>query len=196
VILIFAFGRLRDEKAGSGCIWRIQQHLWLLCLMAPGWLIDCDWVRLYLWMFVSCVYMLSCVGRGLCNGLITRPEESYRVSNSAWLRNLKVRTQGPIWAVEPLDGWMETMSQNCGHQWAYCSSHRRHVSVEGHGIVPGTVRSRICSRCVEWNVCRHKGPTSSNNLVARPWRPWPYYSGVCVFSVLFVVDSFPPFKSL
>jgi hypothetical protein len=32
------------------------------------------------WMFVSCVYMLSCVGRGLCGGLITRPEESYRVS--------------------------------------------------------------------------------------------------------------------
>jgi hypothetical protein len=25
--------------------------------------------------------VLSCVGIGLCNGLITRPEESYRVSN-------------------------------------------------------------------------------------------------------------------
>jgi hypothetical protein len=31
-------------------------------------------------MFVSCLYVvLSCVGRGLCDGLITRPEESYRV---------------------------------------------------------------------------------------------------------------------
>jgi hypothetical protein len=29
-------------------------------------------------MFVSSVFML-CVGRGLCDGLITRPEESYRV---------------------------------------------------------------------------------------------------------------------
>jgi hypothetical protein len=29
-----------------------------------------------------CLYVaLSCVGRGLCDGLITRPEESYRVSN-------------------------------------------------------------------------------------------------------------------
>jgi len=29
-----------------------------------------------------CLYVvLSCVGRGLCNGLITRPEESYHVSN-------------------------------------------------------------------------------------------------------------------
>jgi hypothetical protein len=29
-----------------------------------------------------CLYVvLSCVGRGLCDGLITCPEESYRVSN-------------------------------------------------------------------------------------------------------------------
>jgi hypothetical protein len=29
-----------------------------------------------------CLYVvLSCVGRGLCDGLITRPEESYRVSS-------------------------------------------------------------------------------------------------------------------
>jgi hypothetical protein len=29
-----------------------------------------------------CVYVvLSCAGRGLCYGLITRPEEPYRVSN-------------------------------------------------------------------------------------------------------------------
>jgi hypothetical protein len=33
------------------------------------------------WMFVFVFYVvLSCVGRGLCDGLITRPEESYRVS--------------------------------------------------------------------------------------------------------------------
>jgi hypothetical protein len=31
-------------------------------------------------MFVSCFYVvLSCVGRGLCDGLVTRPEESYRM---------------------------------------------------------------------------------------------------------------------
>jgi hypothetical protein len=29
-----------------------------------------------------CLYIvLSCAGRGLCDGLITRPEESYRVPN-------------------------------------------------------------------------------------------------------------------
>jgi hypothetical protein len=32
-------------------------------------------------MFVSCLYVvLSCVGRGLCDGLITCPEESCHVS--------------------------------------------------------------------------------------------------------------------
>jgi hypothetical protein len=35
-----------------------------------------------------CLYVvLSCVGRGLCDGLITRPEESYRASDCMWLRN-------------------------------------------------------------------------------------------------------------
>jgi hypothetical protein len=54
---------------------------------------------------VSCVYVvLSCVGRGLCDGLITRPEESYRVAVCVLIRNLKEGGQGPIWDVEPLDG--------------------------------------------------------------------------------------------
>jgi hypothetical protein len=36
-----------------------------------------------------CFYVvLSCVGRGLCDGLITRPEESYRVSVCVRSRNL------------------------------------------------------------------------------------------------------------
>jgi hypothetical protein len=50
--------------------------------------------------------VLSYVGRCLCDGLITRPEESYRVSKCMWFRNLKGGGQGPIWAVEPLDGWI------------------------------------------------------------------------------------------
>jgi hypothetical protein len=37
---------------------------------------------------VLCLYVvLSCVGRGLCDGLITRPEESYRVYVCVWSRN-------------------------------------------------------------------------------------------------------------
>jgi hypothetical protein len=35
-----------------------------------------------------CLYViLSYVGRGLCEGLVTRPEESYRVSVCVRLRN-------------------------------------------------------------------------------------------------------------
>jgi hypothetical protein len=70
-------------------------------------------ITLRAWMFVCCVsflclyVVLSCVGRGLCDGLITRPDESYRVSKYVWLRNLKGGGQGPIWAVEPLDGWID-----------------------------------------------------------------------------------------
>jgi hypothetical protein len=40
----------------------------------PAWGMDVCLLCLY--------FVLSCVGRGLCDGLITRPEESYRVSNS------------------------------------------------------------------------------------------------------------------
>jgi hypothetical protein len=32
--------------------------------------------------------VLSCVGIGLCDGLIIRPEESFRVPNCVWLRHL------------------------------------------------------------------------------------------------------------
>jgi hypothetical protein len=36
-----------------------------------------------------CLYVvLSCVGRGLCDGQITRPEESYRVSDC--MRDLRI----------------------------------------------------------------------------------------------------------
>jgi hypothetical protein len=53
-------------------------------------------------MFHSCLYVvLSCVGRGLCDGLITRPEESYRVSNCVRSRNLNTEDKAQIWAVVP-----------------------------------------------------------------------------------------------
>jgi hypothetical protein len=48
-----------------------------------------------------CVYVvLSCIGRGLCDGLITRPEESYRVSNCVCdQENPKRETKGPLWTI-------------------------------------------------------------------------------------------------
>jgi hypothetical protein len=49
--------------------------------------------------------VLSCVGRGLCDGLITRPEESYRVSVCVWSRNPE---RGPMFQVGNLkeNEWM------------------------------------------------------------------------------------------
>jgi hypothetical protein len=40
-------------------------------------------------MFVCCVYMFCCpvYVESLCNRLITRPEESYRMSVCVWSRN-------------------------------------------------------------------------------------------------------------
>jgi hypothetical protein len=75
-----------------------------------------------------CLYVvLSCVGRGLCDGLITRPEESYRVSTSVWLRNLKGLGQCNFWVVEPLDGWME------GHKWCSVLRRRMQALCQGWG---------------------------------------------------------------
>jgi hypothetical protein len=50
-----------------------------------------------------CLYVvLSCVGTGLCDGLITRPEESCRVSNCVQLRNLNTeKGKAQIWTVVP-----------------------------------------------------------------------------------------------
>jgi hypothetical protein len=48
-----------------------------------------------------CLYVvLSCAGRGLCDGLITRPEESYRVSVCVWWGNLNTeKDKAQIWAI-------------------------------------------------------------------------------------------------
>jgi hypothetical protein len=41
-----------------------------------------------MYVCLLCLYVvLSCVGRGLCDGLFTRPEESHRVSNCVRLKN-------------------------------------------------------------------------------------------------------------
>jgi hypothetical protein len=47
---------------------------------------------------------LSCVGRGLCNGLVTRSKESYCVSNSKIKKPQKEEAKARFWAVGPLNG--------------------------------------------------------------------------------------------
>jgi hypothetical protein len=50
-----------------------------------------------------CLYdVLSCAGRGLYDGLITNPEESYRVSKLCVIKKPQYRGgQGSTWAVTP-----------------------------------------------------------------------------------------------
>jgi hypothetical protein len=48
-------------------------------------------IPLRAFMCLLCLYdVLSCVSKGLCDGLITRPEESYHVFSCVWLRNLNI----------------------------------------------------------------------------------------------------------
>jgi hypothetical protein len=42
--------------------------------------------------------VLSCVGTGLCDELITRPKESYNVYSK--IKNTKKGGQGSVWAVK------------------------------------------------------------------------------------------------
>jgi hypothetical protein len=65
-----------------------------------------------------CLYVvLSCAGRGLCDGLITRPEESYRVC--VWSRNPERETKGPSWTISACD-WMRESIR------LFCESYENH----------------------------------------------------------------------
>jgi hypothetical protein len=55
--------------------------------------------------------VLSCVGRGLCDGLITHPEESYRVSVCVWSRNPEKGGQRSILDYKRL--WMNEWTPVC-----------------------------------------------------------------------------------
>jgi hypothetical protein len=53
-----------------------------------------------------CLYVvLSCVGRGLCDGLITRPEESYCVSNCVWSQKSEKGPYVPVGNRRKMNEW-------------------------------------------------------------------------------------------
>jgi hypothetical protein len=64
-----------------------------------------------------CLYVvLSCVGRGLCNGLITGPEESYRVSNC--ICDHRNPERGPMFQVgndRKMNEWMNNIHTDRQH---------------------------------------------------------------------------------
>jgi hypothetical protein len=85
---------------------------WPRCLRSvAAWLLGSR-VRIPLgvWMFV----VLSCVGRGLCDRLITRPEESYRVSVCVRSRNPKKGGQRSVLDYKRLwmNDWMNAASRS------------------------------------------------------------------------------------
>jgi hypothetical protein len=73
--------------------------------------------------------------------------------------------------------WGETMSQNCGHQWAYCSSPGWYVSMESHGdiMIPDAGNS--------WLVHQSSlavTPAETCEANSRKWmKEWEF----CLFSV-------------
>jgi hypothetical protein len=78
-----------------------------------------------------CLYVvLSCVGRGPCDGLITCPEESYRVSVCAWSTNPEKRGQRSVldykrlWMNEVNLKWSQVSSRFiiyiCKQSWMLC----------------------------------------------------------------------------
>jgi hypothetical protein len=53
-----------------------------------------------------CLYVvLSCVGRGLCDGLITRPEESYHVSVCVWSEKPRKGPHVPVGNRRKMNEW-------------------------------------------------------------------------------------------
>jgi hypothetical protein len=94
-----------------------------------------------------CLYVvLSCVGRGLCDGLITRPEESYRVSVCMWSRNPEKGGQRSVLDyVWPVNEWINEdhrhrlllvyrRGNNAGHLSGRWSSDRQPMVPPEHGM--------------------------------------------------------------
>jgi hypothetical protein len=70
--------------------------------------------------------MLCCpVGSGLCDGLITRPEESYRVSVCVWSRNPE---RGPMFELGTTGKWMNEWRVFTVHGFSEANSRPRSSS--------------------------------------------------------------------
>jgi hypothetical protein len=86
-----------------------------------------------------CLYVvLSSVGRGLCDGLITRPEQSYRVSVCVWSRNPERQAKGPSWTISASEWmkWTKYISLQCYssifHNICFCSQYPLSIRLPTH----------------------------------------------------------------
>jgi hypothetical protein len=107
-------------KRSSNCMW--SQSPCDLRRRSSGARLLRSWVRIpaEAWMFVCCE---CCVlsGRGLCDGLISRPEESYRlwrvvVCDQETLKTRRLKPATGLWKIQPQ--WVvtpgkQTTNSNC-----------------------------------------------------------------------------------
>jgi hypothetical protein len=87
--------------------------------------------------------VLSCVGKGLCVGLITRPEESYRVSNCTWSQ--KPRNE-PMFQLGTTGKWMKEFVINKVH----CERHEWLEQHETDIQPPATRCGEFPDQCLHW----------------------------------------------
>jgi hypothetical protein len=110
-----------------------------------------------------CLYVvLSCVGRGLRDGPIIRPEESYRVSNSVWLRNLNTEEAKARFGLLShwMDGWMDGY---VALSWARTASNR----IGPARYSPARIR-RTSAHC--FRTYRYKRPSVVSWHSGARWR--------------------------
>ena len=93
---IWTFALLSADPGGCVGLRRGSAAAWL-----PGLR-----VRISLRPWMSAVFVVCCVGSGLCGGVVICSEESYRVCVCVWLSNFVCNLEtskwsglGPIWAV-------------------------------------------------------------------------------------------------
>jgi hypothetical protein len=106
--------------------------------------------------------VLSSVGRGLCDGLITRPEESYRVSNCMCV--IKETPKGAVCSSrEPTGKWMNELfiSADCVkiHNYEYnihslvvwnCSVHLLFRALACHWFAVSGISNNRLHKCPDW----------------------------------------------
>jgi hypothetical protein len=115
----------------------------------------CCWIR----MFESCsghgyfYVVLSCVGRGLCGGLITIPEESYRVSVCVWSRNPERETKGPSWTLSVCE-WVYYLICCCGNVYQ---------------VLYWCLRSRVRCRRIRWVSLHSSWSSCSQEQTSQLW---------------------------
>jgi hypothetical protein len=136
-------GPVLIRKFSTTCGWRLNIGLMLLGVgLLP---LDCWGHGFESRTEHGCLsVVLSCVGRGLCDGLITRTEESYLVSVRVYDQETpKMEAKGPSWTISTCE-WM-----NWKQFWLI--KHQIRKTIYGHPVYHWTLHS-LRNRQATWNT--------------------------------------------